>query len=205
MSKTWYGHYIFPDLVKGQEFVDFKDYLELDKIIKSKNEIVKKVLEELKSKKLLKNPKSSYKSTEKILYSLNVLPEAIKLIDDEVKQLEKEIEDIPKAPAKSNTLVLNERDATYIYGDETLETRISELKQISVKAKSQVRLVNNALKKIEDNKWYEIIPMYYFKEMTIEEIAEELDCSVGTISMNKKELINKLKVYIFPDTFMNEL
>ena len=86
----------------------------------TKNEIVKKVLEELKSKKLLKNPKSSYKSTEKILYSLNVLPEAIKLIDDEVKQLEKEIEDIPKAPAKSNTLVLNERDATYIYGDETL-------------------------------------------------------------------------------------
>ena len=47
--------------------------------------------------------------------------------------------------------------------------------------------------------------MYYFKEMTIEEIAEELDCSVGTISMNKKDLINKLKVYIFPDTFMNEL
>ena len=38
MSKTWYGHYIFPDLVKGQEFVDFKDYLELYKIIKSKDE-----------------------------------------------------------------------------------------------------------------------------------------------------------------------
>ena len=41
MSKTWYGHYIFPDLVKGQEFVDPKDYLELDKIIKSKDEEIK--------------------------------------------------------------------------------------------------------------------------------------------------------------------
>lgn len=171
----------------------------------TKNEIVKKVLEELKSKKLLKNPKSSYKSTEKILYSLNVLPEAIKLIDDEVKQLEKEMEDIPKAPAKSNTLVLNERDATYIYGDETLETRISELKQISVKAKSQVRLVKSALKKIENDKWYDIIPMYYFDGVKIEAIAEELDCSVSTISDNKKRLMNELKVYIFPDTFMEEL
>lgn len=171
----------------------------------TKNEIVKKVLEELKNKKLLKNSKSSYKSTEKILYSLNVLPEAIKLIDDEVKQLEKEIEDIPKAPAKSNTLVLNERDATYIYGDETLETRISELKQISVKAKSQVRLVKSALKKIEDDKWYDIIPMYYFDSMKIEAIAEELDCSVSTISDNKKRLMNELKVYIFPDTFIEEL
>lgn len=170
-----------------------------------KNEIVKKVLDELKNKKLLKNPKSSYKSTEKILYSLNVLPEAIKLIDDEVKQLEKEIEDIPKAPAKSNTLVLNEKDATYIYGDETLETRISELKQISVKAKSQVRLVKSALKKIENDKWYDIISMYYFDGMKIEAIAEELDCSVSTISDNKKRLMNELKVYIFPDTFIEEL
>lgn len=41
MSKTWYGHYIFPDLVKGEEFVRFKDYLELDKIIKSKDEKIK--------------------------------------------------------------------------------------------------------------------------------------------------------------------
>ena len=41
MAKTWYGHYIYPDLVKGQEFVDFKDYLELDKIIKSKDEEIK--------------------------------------------------------------------------------------------------------------------------------------------------------------------
>lgn len=60
----------------------------------TKNEIVKKVLEELKNKKLLKNPKSSYKSTEKILYSLNVLPEAIKLIDEEVKKLEEEAKGI---------------------------------------------------------------------------------------------------------------
>lgn len=41
MAKTWYGHYIYADLLKGQEFVDFKDYLELDKIIKSKDEEIK--------------------------------------------------------------------------------------------------------------------------------------------------------------------
>ena len=171
----------------------------------SKNDIVKQILEELKNKNLIKNNKSSYKSTEKLLYSLNVLPEAAKLIDEEVKQLEKEAKDIPKPIAKSNSLVLKDKNNTYVYGDETLETRISELKQISAKTRSQIRLVNSALKKIEDNVYYEIIPMYYFDGMTIEAIAEELDCSVGTISMNKKELINKLKVYIFPDTFMEEL
>nr|DAF33873.1 MAG TPA: RNA polymerase sigma factor [Caudoviricetes sp.] len=171
----------------------------------TKNEIVKKVLEELKNKKLLKNPKSSYKSTEKILYSLNVLPEAIKLIDEEVKKLEEEAKGIAIPTAKSNSLILNERNNTYVYGDETLETRISELKQISVKAKSQIRLVKSALKKIENDKYYDIIPMYYFEEKTIEEIAEECEWAVGTVSKHKKRLMNDLKVYVFPDTFIEEL
>lgn len=171
----------------------------------TKNEIVKKLLEELKNKKLLKNPKSSYKSTEKILYSLNVLPEAIKLIDEEVKKLEEEAKGIAIPTAKSNSLILNERNNTYVYGDETLETRISELKQISVKAKSQIRLVKSALKKIENDKYYDIIPMYYFEEKTIEEIAEECEWAVGTVSKHKKRLMNDLKVYVFPDTFIEEL
>jgi len=171
----------------------------------TKNEIVKKVLEELKNKKLLKNPKSSYKSTEKILYSLNVLPEAVKLIDEEVKKLEEEAKGIAIPTAKSNSLILNERNNTYVYGDETLETRISELKQISVKAKSQIRLVKSALKKIENDKYYDIIPMYYFEEKTIEEIAEECEWAVGTVSKHKKRLMNDLKVYVFPDTFIEEL
>lgn len=170
-----------------------------------KNELVKKVLEELKNKKLIKNPKSSYKSTEKILYSLNVLPEAIKLIDEEVKKLEEEAKGIAIPTAKSNSLILNERNNTYVYGDETLETRISELKQISVKAKSQIRLVKSALKKIENDKYYDIIPMYYFEEKTIEEIAEECEWAVGTVSKHKKRLMNDLKVYVFSDTFIEEL
>jgi len=44
MSKTWYGHYIYADLVKGQEFVDYKDYLKLYKIIgdlEKKNKLAK--------------------------------------------------------------------------------------------------------------------------------------------------------------------
>lgn len=171
----------------------------------AKNEIIKKVLEELKNKNLLKNPKSSYKSTEKILYSLNVLPEAVKLIDDEVKQLELEAQGIETPTARSNTLILNEREGTYVYGDETLETRISELKQISVKTKSQIRLVKNALKKIADDKYYDIIELYYFNNLTIEEIAEECEWAVGTVSKHKKRLMNELKVYIFPDTFIEEL
>ena len=53
MSKTWYGHYIFPDLVKGEEFVRFKDYLELDKIIKHKDEDIKNLLGSLQTYEII--------------------------------------------------------------------------------------------------------------------------------------------------------
>jgi len=170
-----------------------------------KNDIVKKVLEELKSKKLLNTPKSSFKSTEKVLFSYKVLPEALKLMEEEISKLKEESIMIVKPAAKSNTLVLNEREGTYVYGDETLETRISELKQIAAKTRSQIRIINSALKKIESDNYYNIIPLYYFDKKTIEKIAEEMDYSIGAISKHKKRLINELKVYIFPDTFMKEL
>ena len=53
MAKTWYGNYIYPDLVKGQEFVDFKDYLELDKIIKHKDEDIKNLLGSLQTYEII--------------------------------------------------------------------------------------------------------------------------------------------------------
>lgn len=171
-----------------------------------KKEIVKEVLHELKSRRVL-NSTSSYRSTERILYSLNALPEAVKLMENEIKNLKKgykeEIED--NISLQSKNIIVNDTEKSYYYGNETLATRISEIKQKIVKLNSQIRLVRDALNKIIDNKWYDIIPKYYFQNMTIEEIAEDLNCSVSTINYQKKKLINKLKVYIFPDIWMDEL
>ena len=44
--------------------------------------IVNKVLNDLKTKKLISTCKNSFKSTEKILYSFKALPEALKLINE---------------------------------------------------------------------------------------------------------------------------
>lgn len=167
--------------------------------------IVNKVLNDLKTKKLISTCKNSFKSTEKILYSFEALPEALKLINEEISKLEIDYKKLRPTNIKTNTIILNEEYQTYVYGNESLETRISELKQIAIKTKSQIRIVNQALKKIEDDKYYKIIPLYYFEGLTQEMVAEKLEVSTGTISSNRSRLVNMLKVYIFPDTFMNEL
>jgi DNA-directed RNA polymerase specialized sigma subunit len=72
-------------------------------------------------------------------------------------------------------------------------------------AKKFVDIVDNALKSIEDDSYYEIIPMMYFENHTREYIAESFDTTVTTISRNKRRLVEKLKTLIFADDVIYEL
>lgn len=174
-------------------------------IEEEKKEIIKLVAEELKSRKLLGNKKSTFEKTEILLYKFNVLPESIKILEEEIIKLQEESSKIPKTKSKSNHLVLNEAEGTYVYGDEVLNTRISELKQIIVKTKSYIRLIKKVLKKFEEDEYYPLIESIYFDKQTYDQISDEFGWATGTISKHKARLINELKVYIFPNSFIEEL
>ena len=163
------------------------------------------IAEDLKKEKMFKSKKDSYEKTEYLLYKYNQLPEAIRFLKEEVKSLEDESKKIPRATAKSPTLVLKENEGNYIYGDEILMTRISELKQIIAKTRSYKRMVDKVLKKFKEDEYYPIIEWIYFKNKTFEDIANEFGWATGTISKHKSRLINEIKVYLFPDNFLNEL
>ena len=72
-------------------------------------------------------------------------------------------------------------------------------------AKKFVDIVDNALKELLSDPYYDIIPMMYFENDTRENIAEYFDTTVTTISRNKRRLINKLKYLIFADDVIYEL
>ena len=163
------------------------------------------IAEDLKKEKFLKSKKDSYEKTEYLLYKYNQLPDAIRLLKEEVNSLEEESKKIPRPTTKSPTLVLKENEGIYVYGDEILMTRISELKQIIAKTKSYKRMVDKVLKKFKEDEYYPIIEWIYFKNKTFEDIANEFGWATGTISKHKSRLINEIKVYLFPDNFLNEL
>jgi DNA-directed RNA polymerase specialized sigma subunit len=170
--------------------------------------MVRTIVQELISRRLIKNTRNAYENTEMLLYKLNTLPEAIKELRKEVERLETEAGKIPDAPRKSNTIVLRDKEGnegTYIYGDETLATRISELKQIITKTNSYVRLVKNILKRFEDDEYYPIIEYVYFNKKTYDAISNDFGWATGTISKHKARLINELKVFLFPNNFIDEL
>lgn len=68
-----------------------------------------------------------------------------------------------------------------------------------------VNIISDALKSIEDDDYYDIIPMIYFEGRSREEVAEFFDVTVTTISRNKMRLINKLKTLIFADDVVKEI
>lgn len=65
--------------------------------------------------------------------------------------------------------------------------------------------IDNAVNTIADDPYIDIIKLYYFEGVTIERVAEQINCSVRTVSRNKNRLIDKLKVILFSDRVIEEL
>lgn len=80
-----------------------------------------------------------------------------------------------------------------------------ESKNNHVKTKDIVSKIENGLKEIVNDPYYEVISMYYFDGNTIEEIAYKFNVSSPSIIYAKKRLVNKLKVFIFTENVIEEL
>ena len=62
-----------------------------------------------------------------------------------------------------------------------------------------------AMKTIKDDYYYEVIALYYFENMTREEVAERFNTSETTISRNKRRLIDRLSAVLFSDDLIYDL
>ncbi len=68
-----------------------------------------------------------------------------------------------------------------------------------------INKIDEAMNTIKDDAYYDVITLYYFDGCTREEVAEDYDTTVTTISRNKTRLVNKLKVALFSDDVIYEL
>lgn len=68
-----------------------------------------------------------------------------------------------------------------------------------------VTKIEDALDKIKDDPYYDVIRMFYFENHTREYIALEYESSLTTISRNKTRLLNQLSVMLFSDDVIFEL
>lgn len=160
-------------------------------IKKSVDEAVKKSVAAIKAanEEIEIVHKDYFKETEKLLYSLPALK--LKVAQDE-EDIEKGIM-ILKRKSKDVVTVTNICGSHCDPEIDYIERRKASMER----TKREIQRIERALETIQDDEYYNIIPMKYFDNCTIEEIAEQLGKDVSTIRRNRRRLINKLKVILF--------
>ena len=102
-------------------------------------------------------------------------------------------------------LMKDDRKTAYQKTEELLRNYNAFKQSDQPYTKKLIKKMDEALKTIENEEYYEIIEMYYMRGLSREAVAEYFDTTVTTISRNKNKLIHKLKLYIFSDDVIYEL
>lgn len=165
--------------------------------------IADKIIERMKTDKEIKTEKqlTPFQKTEKLLSELSLLKGAIDSKNMLIEDLKKEGISIQKRETGVNV----QSSKVYLSELEKVENRIEKLQKEIVRIENVVNMVERALGTIRNDKYYKIIEMKYFDDMTFEHISEKLDISVITAKRYKNKMIRQLQLVIFSDDVIKNI
>ena len=123
----------------------------------------------------------------------------------DIKQIINETVNMTILKLKTAGLIKDNRKTANQKTEELLRNYYAFCESDEPYAKKIVEKIDTALERISEDKYYDIIPFYYFEKESRESIAEYYDTTVTTISRNKTRLLNVLKGYLFSDDVIYEL
>ena len=165
--------------------------------------IADKIIERMKTDREIKTEKqlTPFQKTEKLLSELSLLKGAIDSKNMLIEDLKKEGISIQKRETGVNV----QASKVYLSELEKVENRIEKLKEEIVRIENVVNMVERALGTIRNNKYYDIIEMKYFDDLTFEHISEKLNISVITAKRYKNKMIRQLQLVIFSDDVIKNI
>lgn len=147
-------------------------------------EIVKAVVKEIRKEEKEKKKKEIYHNTQVLMKNYNDLKSHMKNAIDDINGLDSTDIDLTN---------LN-KDEIYILSIKKSKVKtvimISHI-DIALKALKKKQMNNNAIEK------YRALELYYLKEKTYEELAENLKCSVISGRRWVSEMLRELSVFLF--------
>ena len=165
--------------------------------------IADKIIERMKTDREIKTEKqlTPFQKTEKLLSELSLLKGAIDSKNMLIEDLKKEGISIQKRETGVNV----QSSKVYLSELEKVENRIEKLQKEIVRIENVVNMVERALGTIRNNKYYDIIEMKYFDDLTFEHISEKLNISVITAKRYKNKMIRQLQLVIFSDDVIKNI
>ena len=165
--------------------------------------IADKIIERMKTDKEIKTEKqlTPFQKTEKLLSELSLLKGAVDSKNMLIEDLKKEGISIQKRETGVNV----QSSKIYLSELEKVENRIEKLQEEITRIENVVNMVERALDTIRNDKYYNIIEMKYFENLTFENIAEKLNVSVRTAKRHKNFMIRQLQIIIFSDDVLKSI
>lgn len=138
------------------------------------------------------NAKAAFKNTEARLYALPVLK--VKIQDDTEK-----IADLRTygAPARSKSITRFSKSGTRLDPEEALEAIIKDKEATIAADQHEVDELENALKYIEGDPYYEAVSGRYFEGLDNEAIGAKIGCDATTVWRNRQRLVKSLAVRLY--------
>lgn len=169
-------------------------------IEKTAIETAKAIVAELRVQNMIKKELSYYKKVELLLYNYENLKDAIKQKDEEIRHIERY-----GLPQASGSIVVYQTSGGGISPEDRYLQLIDKYKVEKIETQRDLTRIENALDKIREDKYFDIIQLKYLnlqkdKLETDEKIAEKLDKDQSTVTRNRKRLMNKLITILFPES-----
>ncbi|OOM70886.1 hypothetical protein [Clostridium sp. BL-8] len=178
-----------------------KTSVNVNKMIeKTAMETAKAIVAELRVQNMIEKELGYYKRVELLLYNYENLK-------DEIKQKDEDTENIKQngLPKSSGSIVIYQTSGGGISSEERYIQLIEKYKAEKLETQRDLRRIENALDKIREDKYFDIIQLKYLnlqkdKLETDERIAERLEKDQSTVTRNRKRLMNKLITILFPES-----
>lgn len=172
----------------------------IEKTIESKSiDIADKVIEKLNNSNKIKIEIPYYKRVELLLYNYENLKEAVKQKEEAIAELDKY-----GLPERSKSIVMYSSAGGSSQADRYTELK-EKYKLEKLETERDLKRIDSALNKIKEDKYFEIILYKYLRSeekkiSTDDKLAEMLNKDRTTIVRNRKRLINKLVIILFPES-----
>ena len=180
-----------------------KNKKETEKLIS--DTVAKTVNELMKQNLIKKSDKNTYQKTEQLLYNYNNFKEVVK---DKLEMIE-QIKQVGISKTSCSILPMpQDTGFKYIPSEqEKADAAIVELESSIAVTSNFIKLIDNALKTIEDDPYYKVIEECYFKGKKYSTVADEWSFPISDVAIgkNKNRLVKKLSIYLFSDDVIKEL
>lgn len=144
-----------------------------------------------------------FQKTEILLYNYRNFQSAIQSKQDQIRELE--TYGLRKKSADMTSFTGGAGFVEVKSELEKVEECIEQLKHSIAVTQAFLQITDDALNKLQNEPYFDIIRMKYFEGRKIEDIAEELRVDVSTVCRNKNKLINRLQVELFSDQVIMRL